>query len=240
MNTNSSKSIKKKLRSKYAEEGFGALTEKEIIELVLSYSYSGDINELAGLLTAQFGSLNALIDADMHFLESRYGLDEKTVVLLRLIPQLSRIYFTESSSIRQLDSSCAAVKFFENYFIGALGEQFAAACTDEKFTVKDFRTIFCGSVSAVNVSCRELADFCLKNNSTRIFISHNHPLGSASPSGSDYAATDMIFRALEKLGIVLVDHIIVGKHSAVSMRELPGTMQFKSVNSGYIVSFLKE
>lgn len=231
------KALKSLLMEKYANEGFDALNEKELIQLILTYSSCGDCSELSEQLLDQYGSLNALINADLHTLTVKYGLNEQTAVMLKLIPRLSRLYFMDSSKITVLDSSRKAVKYFENYFIGALEEKLAALCTDERFRIIACKTIFAGSISAVNISCREIADFCLKNNSARIFIAHNHPLGSASPSGSDCAVTDMIFRTLEKLGITLIDHIIVGKHSALSMRELPYTMQFKNADAyGYALN----
>lgn len=237
-NNNINKSLKKLLMEKYANEGFDAFTEKELIQLILTYSSCKDCSGLSDKLIAQYGSLNALIDADLNTLTEKYGINEQTAVMLRLIPRLSRIYFMGSSEITVFDSSRNAIKYFENYFIGALKEKLAAVCTNERFRIIACKTVFVGSVSAVNISCREIADFCLKNNSTKVFIAHNHPIGSASPSGSDCAATDMVFRTLEKLGITLIDHIIVGKHSAISMRELPYTLQFKNADAcGYDLNY---
>lgn len=236
-NYNENQALRKLLMEKYANEGLDAFTEKELIQLILIYSSYRDCLELSEILFAQYGSLNALIDADLHTLTVKYGLKEQTTVLLKLISSLSCVYFMNSSKITALDSSHNAIKYFENYFIGAVKEKLAAVCTNERFKIIACKTIFVGSVSAVNISCRDIADFCFKNKSKKVFIAHNHPMGSASPSGSDCTATDMIFRALEKLGITLIDHVIVGKHSALSMRELPYTMQFKNTDvRGYALN----
>jgi DNA repair protein RadC len=79
------------------------------------------------------------------------------------------------------------------------------------------------------------------NDSSNIFIAHNHPLGNSNPSKSDFVATDNIFRSLEKIDIHLIDHIIVGKDSVISMKELPFTMAFKAgYDSGYKVQDASE
>lgn len=232
-----SKPLKQLLREKYIKHGLEALSENEAIELLLTYSAGKNFKELADNLENKYSSLAALVDADINSLMNQPGLDEKTIVLLRIIPQLSRLYFMESSKISVLDSSKNAVKYFEGFFIGALEEQLAAVCTDEKFKIISSKTLNYGSDSTVNVSCRQLVDFALKSNCSRIFIAHNHPTGSAIPSASDYNVTDLVRRTLERLGIFLIDHIIIGKHSSVSMRELPYTMPFNgSELCGYTVS----
>ena len=52
---------------------------------------------------------------------------------------------------------------------------------------------------------------------------HNHPSGDPEPSEGDITMTREIKEAAEKLGIVLHDHVIIGKN---------GTTSFKS--AGYL------
>lgn len=221
------KSLKTCLRKKYADDGISAFCDKELIELLLTYSTSSDYEKNAELLSESYSSLIALIDADSHTLVKLMGKDDKFAVLLKLIPQLSRIYFMENRRIKCLDSTKAAIKYFESFFIGAAEEEFAVVCTDENFVIKDTKIIAKGGLSSVDVSMREIADFVMKRNAVHIFAAHNHPSGDALPSAEDFYSTDMIFSTLERLGIILVDHIIIGKGVSVSMRELPYYQTFR-------------
>lgn len=50
-------------------------------------------------------------------------------------------------------------------------------------------------------------------------IAHNHPGGTASPSGQDWAVTYKLLKAGKLLEIPLQDHLIIADESAISMRE---------------------
>jgi len=47
---------------------------------------------------------------------------------------------------------------------------------------------------------------------------HNHPSGDPTPSDSDIDMTDRINTALTALGLVLHDHLIIGKSRELSFR----------------------
>ena len=52
----------------------------------------------------------------------------------------------------------------------------------------------------------------------RIVLVHNHPSGNAKPSKEDILATKKIREACDLMGILLLDHIIIGDgqyHSAM-------------------------
>lgn len=44
----------------------------------------------------------------------------------------------------------------------------------------------------------------------KIILVHNHPSGNPTPSDEDYRMTDRIYEAADALGIILVDHVIIG------------------------------
>jgi hypothetical protein len=48
---------------------------------------------------------------------------------------------------------------------------------------------------------------------------HNHPSGDATPSTDDVAMTRAVRVAVEALGIVLHDHVLVGGEQALSFRQ---------------------
>ena len=60
---------------------------------------------------------------------------------------------------------------------------------------------------------------CLDANATSVVLSHNHPSGLALPSPEDRQTTLVLKAALEAVGIVLADHIIVADDDFVSLRD---------------------
>lgn len=231
MNQNN-KSLRSLLTEKYLHNGTENMSDTELISLLLSYTSNGcHTNKIVENLIKEYGSLNSVMDADIHLLMKNSNIDEKTAVLLKLIPQLSRIIALNSSKIVRLSTSERAKEYFRRYFIGAADELLAVVCTDEKMNITDVKSISFGSSVSVSTSCRKIVEFAIRNNSSHIFIAHNHPIGSAEPSSGDLYSTEIIYRTLENIGITLVDHIITAKDSAISIKELPYTEIFSDSSS---------
>ncbi|MBP3310525.1 MAG: hypothetical protein J6L05_06945 [Ruminococcus sp.] len=233
MNNKENKPLKKQLREKFISETPEALTELELIQLLLTYSEGSNFAELSQQLLDAFGGLNAIIDADPDFLMNSFNLSERTVVLMKIIPQLSRLRSMSISKIRCINSAEKARKYFENYFIGALNEQLVVASVNSSFRITDSRIISTGSGIQLNTSCREIVDFALRSNAQFLFVAHNHPQGSPLPSAADINTTEKLISILDTLGTPLIDHIITGKDSSISMREVYYKSLFSADSHGY-------
>lgn len=81
------------------------------------------------------------------------------------------------------------------------------------------RYMFKGTVNAPVISPREIFVEALASRAVQIILLHNHPSGDASPSQEDLNVTRRIKEAGQLLGIALTDHIIIGEHAYVSLRE---------------------
>jgi DNA repair protein RadC len=56
--------------------------------------------------------------------------------------------------------------------------------------------------------------------STRVIMVHNHPSGDPTPSREDELMTKAVEKALDCVGIILVDHVIVAADGHSSFRDL--------------------
>lgn len=81
------------------------------------------------------------------------------------------------------------------------------------------RDISKGTVNASLISPREIFMEALRNGAVFIILMHNHPSGDPSPSPEDIRVTSRVAQAGMMLGISLVDHIIIGERSYVSLKE---------------------
>ncbi|MCW3847097.1 JAB domain-containing protein [Sphingomonas sp. LB-2] len=70
------------------------------------------------------------------------------------------------------------------------------------------------------VPVREVAIDALAWDAAGVVMAHNHPSGDPTPSRADRDATRRIVRALEPLGVRLLDHLIVARGGATSFRSL--------------------
>lgn len=76
-----------------------------------------------------------------------------------------------------------------------------------------------GTANAAIVSPREVFLEALRYQAVRIIMLHNHPSGDPEPSSEDILLTQQIARAGVMLNLPLVDHLIIGDQTYVSMKE---------------------
>lgn len=98
-------------------------------------------------------------------------------------------------------------------------EHLVAIYLDTQNRIIEQRTIFIGSVRRSIAEPREILYYACKNMATSVIIIHNHPSGSSAPSENDLRFTEKMKRACDDIGIVCLDHIIVGKYQYYSFRE---------------------
>lgn len=76
-----------------------------------------------------------------------------------------------------------------------------------------------GSVNAALISPRDIFLEALRHDAVNIILLHNHPSGDPTPSGDDLEVTANVARLGKMLGIRLLDHIIIGNGTFVSLFE---------------------
>ena len=76
-----------------------------------------------------------------------------------------------------------------------------------------------GGLNSSIVHPREIFSEALRFNSASIIVCHNHPSGDPSPSDEDINITLRLKECGRLMGIELIDHIIIGGNSYVSLKE---------------------
>lgn len=76
-----------------------------------------------------------------------------------------------------------------------------------------------GGISSVLVDMKILLKMALDMCASCIIIVHNHPSGTASPSGEDRALTRRVAAAVELLDMKLIDHVIITKDEHYSFAD---------------------
>ena len=103
--------------------------------------------------------------------------------------------------------------------MGADREYVFILALDTKHQVIGLNMVSMGSLSASIVHPRELFKALILLNANSFVCFHNHPSGDPNPSAEDVSITQRLKSAGELIGILLLDHIIVGEGGYVSMVE---------------------
>ncbi|HIX14266.1 MAG TPA: DNA repair protein RadC [Candidatus Hungatella pullicola] len=76
-----------------------------------------------------------------------------------------------------------------------------------------------GTVNMSLASPREIFLEALRHRAVYVVMVHNHPSGDPSPSREDILLTKRVREAGELIGIPLLDHVIIGDNSYISLKE---------------------
>ena len=76
-----------------------------------------------------------------------------------------------------------------------------------------------GTIDHTPVYPREVVKRALDLGASALILLHNHPSGDPTPSKADIAVTQDIKKAAAALGVVLHDHLIIGRNGHISLRE---------------------
>lgn len=79
--------------------------------------------------------------------------------------------------------------------------------------------VYRGMIDTVPIRLAEVFREPVRLNARNIIVSHCHPSGDPTPSPEDVRVTGEMFQAGRLLGIELLDHIIVGRDTWVSLKE---------------------
>src|SRR5690606_5048978 len=98
-------------------------------------------------------------------------------------------------------------------------EHFVCLYLNVKNQVIHKQTVFVGSLNASIVHPREIFREAVKRSAASIICSHNHPSGIPTPSPEDIDVTTRLYEAGKIVGVDLLDHVIIGDHQFISMKE---------------------
>jgi DNA repair protein RadC len=213
---------RQRLRDRFREAGADALSDYEILELLLFRSVPrADTKERAKALLKRFGSLAEVLGAPEHLLcevpdiGMAAALDLKIVAAAALRMTRSQIKGRELlSSWSQVLDYCRTAMAFEER------EQFRILFLDKKNALIADEVQQTGTVDHTPVYPREVVKRALELSATAIILVHNHPSGDPTPSRADIDMTKMIIESARPLGIAVHDHIIIGKNGHASMKGL--------------------
>jgi DNA repair protein RadC len=88
-----------------------------------------------------------------------------------------------------------------------------------------------GTIDHTPVYTREVIKRTLELGASALILVHNHPSGDPAPSAADIAVTQDIIKAAAPLGIMVHDHLIIGRGGHTSLRDL-GLIRPESESTG--------
>ena len=210
-----------RMKARFVRCGLDNFDDHSVLELLLFYAVPRrDVNELAHALLDHFGTLDAVFEASCEDMMRVPGVGENVATLLTLIPQVGRRY--QMAKRRQqtiLRSSEDAGNYLVPLYLYERTEVVYLLCLDAKCKALCCVPVHRGSITVASISVRKIVQTALNQNAASVVLAHNHPSGYALPSQEDLDTTRTLQTALQSVGIVLADHIIVADDDYVSLAD---------------------
>jgi len=209
-----------RLRKRLLDGGIDALADHEVIEyLLITAIPRRDVKPLAHSLIKRFGSLAGVLNADAKTLALHPGMGESSAAALKIVSVAARRL--ARTALRQqpvLASWQALIDYLTIDMAHLTVERVRVLFLNTQNMLIHDEHVGDGSIDEAAIHPREVIRRALDLGATALIIVHNHPSGSPQPSRADIQVTNRIAEAGRLLGIVVHDHLIIGREGHVSLK----------------------
>lgn len=208
-------------RERLARDGARSLSDAELLAIILRTGTQEETAlELAQRLLYQFGGLQGLHQCSLAELAEVKGVGMAKACQIKAAIEMGRRAFestrTEKVTIRS-PSDVARLLMSEMRYLDR--EHLKAVLLNTRNMVLDVVTISVGTLNASLAHPRECFKEAIRQSAAAVIFVHNHPSGDPSPSPEDISLTRQLVEAGKLLGIEVLDHVIIGDGTFVSLKE---------------------
>jgi DNA repair protein RadC len=212
---------RRRLRERMIAAGAENLPDYELLEMLLfAANPQGDMKPAAKALLAHFGGFGEVMSAEPAAL-SEAGLGLAGIAAIKSVREaalrLMRIELQEQPVVNTWDK---LIDYCNAQVAHNKVEEFHILFLDRKNVLIKHERQQRGTIDHTPVYPREVVKRALDLGASALILVHNHPSGDPTPSKADIAVTQDIKKAAAPLGVVLHDHVIIGRNGHVSLRDL--------------------
>jgi DNA repair protein RadC len=215
--------VSERPREKIKSLGTRGVSNAELLAILIG---SGTEKESAislaqRVLSLEKGGLSALADYEVEEFMQVKGIGLAKASRLVSALELGRRIAAEPPVDRfRIHNPTEIAGIFVAGMRGYKKEVFKIALFNAKMEYTGNYDVSMGGLSSTAASPREIFAMALKKGAYAVALIHNHPSGNPEPSSADIEMTCKAIQSGWILNIEVVDHIIVGDNTYISMREL--------------------
>jgi DNA repair protein RadC len=208
-------------REKLLNKGANNLSTEELLAIFLRIGTKNkSAIDLAKDLIDNSGGLRGLYNSDINSLLKINGLGKAKIAQLLAVIELNKRYLEENLREREIIEDSKSIFDYLYLTMRDLDfELFKVIYLNGQNQIMNIEDIFKGTITHSHIYTREIIKGALRNNATSIVCIHNHPSGNPTPSDADIEVTKKIKNSCEAIGIVLLDHIIIGNNQYFSFKD---------------------
>lgn len=208
-------------RERLVRQGASSLSNQELIAILLRTGTKQEsVLHLANRVLNYFEQIQELKHASIEEITAVKGIGQaKAVQLLAAVELGKRLSQQKTDEKFTIRSPKDAATYLMQDMTSLNQEHFVTLFLNVKNQILHKQTIFIGSLNASIVHPREIFREAVKRSAASIICAHNHPSGNPAPSTEDIDVTKRLYEAGVIMGIELLDHVIIGDHQFISLKE---------------------
>ena len=208
-------------REKLLAFGASHLSDTELLAIFLrTGTAEKPVLELSRHLLDHFGGLRSLVGASATAFCRINGLGTAKFAQLQAAMEMARRVLDEPLRAGDpLTSPEETRRYLKLRLVTRQHEVFACLFLDNRHRIIRYEELFQGTIDGAAVYPREVARRALDYNAAAVILAHNHPSGEAEPSSADISLTRRLKEALALIEVRVLDHMVIGHGSVVSLAE---------------------
>lgn len=209
-----------KPRERLIQRGAAALRDHELLAILLGSGVRGrSVLEVAAAILAKHPD-GTLARLGFRELTAIRGIGPAKACALLASTELVRRWLREDDGVLPAIESAQDAADQVPELRRARKEHFLALYLNARNQLIAKETVSVGTLTANLVHPREVFQPAVASAAASVLLVHNHPSGDPAPSPEDLALTRRLVEAGELMGITVLDHVIVGAASHVSLKDL--------------------
>ncbi len=202
-------------REKMREKGAAALTNEELVQVILGRGVEGhDVRamsqKIARILEEKKGRLE---ESD---LTGMRGIGEAKSFQLLAAFEIARRFVKGDAVV--INSAKDLLPLLQD-IAGKQQEYFVCISINGANEVIEKRIVTVGLLDRSQVHPREVFADVIADRAAAVIFAHNHPSGDLRPSDADLRMHNQLVESAQILGLRVTDHVIIGKKGYFSFKE---------------------
>lgn len=205
-------------REKLRARGADAIATKELLAILLGSGVKGQNVLAIAEKILKLAHTGNIADLSLEILEKVSGIGHAKASIIVAAIELGKRCLSQEENKPSFISAKDVYDYFD-HLRNAKKEHFICLCLNAKNKLIKEETVAIGGLFSNLLHPREIFVPAISSSTASIILAHNHPSGDPEPSKEDLSFTKRIAECGVLLGIEVLDHIIIGYKSFVSLRE---------------------
>ncbi|MDX9917993.1 MAG: DNA repair protein RadC [Gudongella sp.] len=209
-------------REKLYSRGVESLSNEELLAIIIRTGTGSEsaIEVSRRVIGMDKRGIKHLTDASIEDLKKIKGIgNSKAAQILAALELGKRIKQVGYNDKVKVTSPNVVADLMMDEMMHLQKEHFDIVILDTKNQIISVENISKGTLNASIVHPRDVFKAAIRNNGNSVILVHNHPSGDTTPSSEDINITKRLVDGGSIMGIKVLDHIIIGSNTYLSMKE---------------------